>query len=103
MTIRPIALAAVLAVAACASTGPTTVPATQLAKVTRDVQQWHDAKHPECPFAAVVATRVLVRAGAGARERWTVAACAGRTFDYAVSVEQLNGGIWDGVSDVEAP
>ena len=103
MTPRPLACALALALAACASTGPTSVPAQHLAHVTRDVQQWHDAKHPECPFAAVVATQVLARDGTSARERWTVAACAGRRFDYAVSVKQLNGGIWDGVSDVEAP
>ena len=103
MTPRLLAPAAALVLAACASTGPTTVPAQHVAHVTRDVQQWHDAKHPECPFDAVVATQVLARDGASARERWTVAACAGRRFDYTVSVKQLNGGIWDGVSDVEAP
>ena len=101
MTRRPCVLA--LALAACASSGPTTVPATQLAHVTRDVQQWHDAKHPECPFAAVAETRVLAREGTSARERWTIAACGGRRFDYAVSVKQLDGGIWDGVADLDAP
>ena len=95
------AFAFALALAACASTGPTTVPSEHLAKVTRDVQQWHDAKHPECAFAAVVATTVLARDGVNARERWTIAACGGRRFDYAVAVAQLNGGLWDSVSDVE--
>ena len=103
MTPRTSTLAVATALAACASTGPTTVTAPYLAHVTQDVQQWHDAKHPQCPFTAIVATQVLVRDGTSARERWTIAACGGRTFDYVVSVRQLNGAIWDGVSDVEPP
>jgi len=67
--LAPALLAAVLA--ACASTGPTTVPAPHVAKVARDVQQWHDVKHPDCPYAEVVATRVLGRDGARARELCT--------------------------------
>ena len=94
---------AAIALAACASTGPTTVPTPQLAHVAHDVQQWHDAKHPECPFAAVAATRVLAHEGANAREQWTVAACGGRRFDYAVSVTQLSGAILDVVSDLDGP
>ena len=100
---KRIGLPAALALAACASTGPTTVPALQLAHVAHDVQQWHDAKHPECPFAAVAATRVLAQEGANAREQWTVTACGGRRFDYAVSVTQLSGAILDVVNDLDAP
>ena len=103
MTRRALALAVPVVLAACASTGPTTVPAPYLARVTQDVQQWHDAKHPECVFAGVVATQVLARDAASARERWTIVACGGRRFDYVVSVRQLTGAIWDGVSDLEPP
>lgn len=99
---KPVGVLAALTLAACASTGSTTVPTPHLAHVTRDVQQWHDAKHPECPFAAVAATRVLAQDGANAREQWTVAACGGRRFDYAVSVTQLNGAIVDVVNDLDA-
>jgi len=95
--LAPALLAAVLA--ACASTGPTTVPAPHVAKVARDVQQWHDVKHPDCPYAEVVATRVLGRDGARARELWTIAACGGRRFDYVVTVAPLDGATWDAVSD----
>jgi predicted small lipoprotein YifL len=90
---------ALFALAACASTGPTTVPTPHLARVTRDVQQWHDAKHPDCPFAAVAETRILRQDATGALERWTVAACGGRRFDYAVSVSPLPGGLWATVRD----
>jgi hypothetical protein len=91
-----------LALAACAATGPTTVPAPHVGKVARDVQLWHDVEHPDCPFAAVVRTQVLASDGTRARERWTIAACGGRRFDYVVAVALLDGGaVWDAVSDVE--
>lgn len=94
------ALAALLA--GCAATGPTTVPATQREHVARDVQQWHDVKHPECRFEAVAGTRVLRQDGPDARELWTIAACGGRRFDYVVSVRQLDDAIWDTVADPDA-
>jgi hypothetical protein len=85
---------AALALGACASTGPTTVPTPHLARVTHDVQQWHDAQHADCLFVAVAETRILRSDAAGALERWTVAACGGRRFDYDVAVTQTPGGLW---------
>jgi len=98
--VKRLAGLAALTLAACASTGPTTVSAPHLARVTHDLQQWHDAKHADCPFVAVAETRVVRQDASGALERWTVAACGGRRFDYAVAVRQTPGGLWAVVGDV---
>ena len=79
----------------------TSVSGNNIADVTRDVAEWHDAKHSECKFARVISAEVVKREDKSATEHWTIQACNEQQFTYQVYVIFGDGAITDMVSDVK--
>ena len=107
---RKLLLIAILLLVGCASSQPerstantfdTTVPARHIVDVSRDVQQWHDMEHPSCKYISVVAIKTLKSDKGSAQEDWTILACGGKKFDYAVTVIPYAGGISDSVGNID--
>lgn len=100
-----------IALAGCAATPPqpaaapslsTTVRGRNVGDISRDVQQWHDAKHQDCKSTRVVGAQIVSQEGNRAVEHWTVEACAAKRFTYEVLIERGATGISDAVADLGA-
>lgn len=79
----------------------TTVPLVQLDNVARDVQGWHNGQYPKCTFDSVVTTKIVKQEKDTVNEAWTIRACEGRTFTYAVLVIHASVGISDAISNID--
>jgi len=80
----------------------TSVSVRQTGNITRDIVQWHDMKHPDCPFHKVSGAQIVKRENDSVTEHWTIQACAGKQFTYRVWILPGEGGITDVVGDIEA-
>ncbi|WP_242108891.1 hypothetical protein [Luteimonas aquatica] len=103
----PLAIAvSMLALAAgaahAAGVRDSTVPKAQIAAVSREVAEWHDLRHPDCPSGGIAGARIVEQRAGGAIEHWSVAACAGRRFLYRVDVfPRGDGRVSAAVSDLD--
>jgi hypothetical protein len=79
----------------------TTAPGRTVADISRDLQEWHDARHPTCTFIRTVSAQVVTRGTNQALEYWTVEACDQQRFTYQVLVIHESGAIDDVVSDLD--
>ena len=77
----------------------TAATGSQITDITRDVQGWHDAKHPDCLFGRVLGASLVKRDGDSVTENWTVEACNKKQFTYSVYIIFQGGGIVDMVSN----
>lgn len=101
IAIPMLALAAGLAHAA--DFRDTIVPKSHIPAVIRDVAEWHDLQHPDCPFEKATGSRTVEKRAGGSVEHWSVEACAGKSFVYRVDVfpRGENGSVTDMVSNVD--
>ncbi|WP_132982808.1 hypothetical protein [Thermomonas haemolytica] len=80
----------------------TAIPNAQIGAVLRDVAQWHDMQHPDCPYQKPVGSVVIETKGDNTEEHWSIEACSGKSFTYHVAVFPTpNGGVTDSVSNVD--
>ncbi|WP_226467679.1 hypothetical protein [Luteimonas panaciterrae] len=81
----------------------TAVPKSHIPAVIRDVAEWHDLQHPDCPFKKATGSRTVEKRAGGSVEHWSVEACSGKSFVYQVDVFPRgdNGSVTDMVSNVD--
>lgn len=79
----------------------TSVSGQHVANVTRDVQGWHNAQNPDCPFTRAVKATVVEEDSDGVTERWTIEGCDGRLFDYEAYIMAMGGGLTVMVSNAD--
>ena len=79
----------------------TTARGRNIADVSRDVQEWHDAGHGKCRFNRVVSAEMIKQDGAEVVENWTIEACNQQQFTYQVLIMRRNGSFADLVSNVD--
>lgn len=81
----------------------TIVPKSHIPAVIRDVAEWHDLQHPDCPFKKATGSRTVEKRAGGSVEHWSVEACSGKSFVYQVDVfpRADNGSVTDMVSNVD--
>jgi len=60
-------------------------------------------QHPDCRFVKAIGSTTIQQDSDGSDERWTIEACAGKTFAYSVVVfPEVGGGITDMVGNVDS-
>jgi len=80
----------------------TAVPKAQIPAVIRDVAEWHDLQHPDCPFKKATGSKTVEKRAGGTIEHWSVDACSGKDFVYQVDVfPRGDGSVTDMVSNVD--
>lgn len=85
--------------------GDTAVPKAHIPAVIRDVAEWHDLQHPDCPFKKATGSKTVEKRAGGSVEHWSVEACSGKSFVYRVDVfprGDNGGGVTDMVSNVDS-
>src|SRR5688572_22317052 len=107
-TMKAMLIATTLLLTACAhqpaasnSGLGTSVSGQHVANVTRDVQGWHNAQNPDCPFTRAVKATVVDKDSDGVTERWTIEGCDGRLFDYEAYIMPMGGGLTVMVSNAD--
>ena len=80
----------------------TTAPSNQITNLARDIQEWHNLQHPDCPYVKVISAQVIERKPKMALEHWTIEACKKQQFTYSLEIfPQPGGGIGDSVFNVD--